>query len=64
MNIDRTARRFVSLKGASKGTGLPVATLWGLIRHGELHAYASGSRLVRLDVADVERLLRADLGSG
>lgn len=54
-----TKPRFVSLQHGSDYTGLSIKTIRRLIARGDLPAYrAPGSRLIRLDLGDVDRLLR------
>jgi excisionase family DNA binding protein len=53
----RTARRFESLSEAADRTGLSVRTLRRRIASGELAAYRSGRRIIRLQPEDVDKLL-------
>ncbi len=53
-----TARReFESLAQAAERTGLSIRTLRRRIATGELPAYRSGHRIIRLDPADVDQHL-------
>ncbi len=52
-----TRRQFESLTQAAQRTGLSTRTLRRRIATGELTAYRSGHRIIRLDPADVDRLL-------
>ncbi len=52
-----TRRQFESLTQAAERTGLSTRTLRRRISTGELAAYRSGRRIIRLDPADVDRLL-------
>ncbi|WP_137122982.1 excisionase family DNA-binding protein [Segeticoccus rhizosphaerae] len=53
----RAARRFESLSEAADRTGLSVRTLRRRIASGELAAYRSGRRIIRLQPEDVDKLL-------
>ncbi|WP_377645008.1 excisionase family DNA-binding protein [Oryzobacter terrae] len=50
-------RQFESLSAAAERTGVSVRTLRRRISAGELRAYRSGQRLIRLDPEDVDRML-------
>lgn len=50
-------RQFESLTQAAERTGLSTRTLRRRIASGELTAYRSGRRIIRLDPTDVDRLL-------
>ncbi len=50
-------RQFESLAEAAERTGLSVQTLRRRIRNGELAAYRSGPRVLRLDPEDVDTLM-------
>ncbi|MGI8947658.1 MAG: helix-turn-helix transcriptional regulator [Ornithinimicrobium sp.] len=53
-----TARRhYESLTQAAERTGLSTRTLRRRIATGQLTAYRAGPRIIRLDPADVDRLL-------
>lgn len=52
-----TRRQFESLAQASTRTGLSIRTLRRRISDGRLIAYRSGPRVIRLDPADVDRLM-------
>ncbi|MGB3593294.1 MAG: helix-turn-helix domain-containing protein [Ornithinimicrobium sp.] len=52
-----TRRRFESLSEAAERTGLSTYTLRRRIADGRLPAYRSGSRIIRVDPADVDNLL-------
>lgn len=56
--IDTTSRRqFESLAEAAERTGLSTDTLRRRIADGRLPAYRSGSRIIRVDPDDVDKLL-------
>ncbi len=50
-------RQFESLTQAAERTGLSTRTLRRRIASGELTAYRSGHRIIRLDPGDGDRLL-------
>lgn len=50
-------RQFESLTQAAERTGLSTRTLRRRIAAGDLAAYRSGARIIRLDPHDVDRLL-------
>lgn len=50
-------RQFESLAQAAQRTGLSIRTLRRRIIAGELIAYRSGPRIIRLDPADVNRMM-------
>lgn len=50
-------RQFESLSEAAQRTGISTWTLRRRIAEGLLPAYRSGRRLIRVDPADVDRLL-------
>lgn len=50
-------RQFESLREAADRTGLSTYTLRRRIAEGLLPAYRSGTRIIRLDPNDVDRLL-------
>ena len=50
-------RQFESLAQAAERTGLSTRTLRRRISHGDLVAYRSGQRVIRLDPDDVDRLM-------
>ncbi|WP_131103816.1 helix-turn-helix domain-containing protein [Ornithinimicrobium sufpigmenti] len=50
-------RQFESLAEAAERTGLSTYTLRRRIAEGRLPAYRSGSRIIRVDPQDVDRLL-------
>lgn len=50
-------RQFESLSEAAERTGLSVQTLRRRIASGQLTAYRSGPRVLRLDQADVDALM-------
>lgn len=50
-------RRYESLSAAAERTGLSVKTLRRRIAEGRLPAYRSGPRSIRVDPADVNRLM-------
>ena len=49
---------FISLSTAADMLGISVHTLRRRIAGGELPAYRSGRRIIRVRVSDLERLLR------
>lgn len=53
----RPLRRFETLVSAAERTGFSVRTLRRRIAEGKLPAYRSGPRSIRVDPADVDRLL-------
>lgn len=58
MSTPANARRhFESLSDAAERTGLSVRTLRRRIAAGQLPAYRSGPRVLRVDPADVDRLM-------
>lgn len=50
-------RQFESLAAAAERTGLSVRTLRRRIAAGQLPAYRSGPRVLRVEPADVDRLM-------
>ena len=50
-------RQFESLADAAERTGLSIRTLRRRIAAGRLPAYRSGPRVLRVDPADVDRLM-------
>lgn len=52
-----TKRRFESLSEAAERTGLSTWTLRRRIADGLLPAYRSGTRIIRVDPDDVDKLL-------
>ena len=50
-------REFESLSSAAQRTGLSIRTLRRRIANGDLHAYRSGPRVIRVDPDDVDRLM-------
>ena len=56
--MSQVARReFESLTAAAERTGISVKTLRRRISDGRLVAYRGGPRLIRVDPADVDRML-------
>jgi excisionase family DNA binding protein len=53
----RARREFESLSSAAERTGVSIRTLRRRIASGHLTAYRSGSRIIRVDPDDVDRLL-------
>lgn len=51
------ARHYESLAAAAERTGVSIRTLRRRIAEGRLPAYRSGPRLIRVDPADVDRLM-------
>jgi excisionase family DNA binding protein len=50
-------REFETLISAAERTGLSIRTLRRRIASGDLTAYRSGSRVIRVDPDDVDRLM-------
>jgi excisionase family DNA binding protein len=50
-------RQYESLADAAERTGLSIRTLRRRIAAGQLPAYRSGPRVLRVDPADVDRLM-------
>lgn len=50
-------RQFESLADAAEPTGLSIRTLRRRIAAGQLPAYRTGPRVLRVDPADVDRLM-------
>lgn len=55
--VEKARHRFESLADASVRTGMSIRTLRGRIAAGELTAYRSGTRIIRVIPDDVDRLL-------
>ena len=55
--MESIGRRFESLADAAERTGVSTRTLRRLIAAGALTAYRLGPRILRVDSADVDRLL-------
>ena len=53
----KSRREFESLADAAERTGLSIRTLRRRIAAGQLPAYRSGPRVLRVDPADVNRLM-------
>ena len=53
----KTRREFESLSSAAERTGLSIRTLRRRIASGDLAAYRSGRRVIRVDPDDVDRML-------
>lgn len=53
-----TARRMESLAQAAERLGVSVTTLRRRVADGQLRAYRIGPRLLRVDAADVDAMLR------
>ena len=53
-----TTRSYESLAHASERTGLSIKTLRRRIAAGDLPAYRNGTRILRVDPEDVDRLMR------
>jgi excisionase family DNA binding protein len=53
----RVRREFETLSSAAERTGLSIRTLRRRIASGELAAYRSGARVIRVDPEDVDRLM-------
>jgi len=56
-NLPKSRRQFESLADAAERTGLSIRTLRRRIAAGALPAYRSGPRVLRVDPADVDRLM-------
>ncbi|GAB3491849.1 helix-turn-helix transcriptional regulator [Flexivirga lutea] len=56
-NTPKSRRQFESLSDVAERTGLSVRTLRRRIAAGQLPAYRSGPRVLRVDPADVDRLM-------
>lgn len=56
-NTPKSRRQFESLADAAERTGLSIRTLRRRIAAGQLPAYRSGPRVLRVDPADVDRLM-------
>ena len=57
MAEDTVTTQFESLAQASRRTGVCIRTLRRRISAGELPAYRMGTRLIRVNPADVDRLM-------
>lgn len=57
LNTPTPPRQFESLADAAERTGLSIRTLRRRIAAGQLPAYRSGPRVLRVDPADVDRLM-------
>lgn len=53
----KSRRQFESLADAAERTGLSIRRLRRRIAAGQLPAYRSGPRVLRVDPADVDRLM-------
>jgi len=53
----KTRREFETLSSAAQRTGLSIRTLRRRIASGDLAAYRSGPRVIRVDPDDVDLLL-------
>lgn len=53
----KSRRQFESLADAAERTGLSIRTLRRRIAAGQLPAYRTGPRVLRVDPADVDRLM-------
>jgi len=53
----RTRREFETLSSAAERTGLSIRTLRRRIASGDLAAYRSGARVIRVDPNDVDRMM-------
>ena len=53
----RVRREFESLSSAAERTGLSIRTLRRRIASGDLCAYRSGARIIRVDPDDVDRMM-------
>jgi excisionase family DNA binding protein len=57
MTTTKIRREFETLASAAERTGLSICTLRRRIASGDLSAYRSGARAIRLDAQDVDRLM-------
>jgi len=53
----KVRREFESLASAAQRTGLSIRTLRRRIASGHLAAYRNGSRVIRVDPDDVDRMM-------
>ena len=53
----KVRREFESLSSAAERTGLSIRTLRRRIASGDLAAYRSGPRVIRVDPDDVDRMM-------
>ncbi len=53
----KVRREFESLASAAERTGLSIRTLRRRVASGQLAAYGSGPRVIRVDPDDVDRLM-------
>ncbi len=53
-----TTRSYESLRQAAERTGISIKTLRRRIAAGDLRAYRNGTRILRVDPQDVDRLMR------
>jgi excisionase family DNA binding protein len=53
----KTRREFETLASAAERTGLSIRTVRRRIASGDLAAYRSGSRVIRVDPNDVDRMM-------
>ncbi len=58
MSTSTTVRRWVSQVEAAEHLGITDRTLRRMVAAGDLPAYRLGPRLLRIDLADVDALLR------
>lgn len=64
-NTSPTTRRWIDQREAAEYLGITDRTLRRMIAAGKLPAYRLGPRLLRIDVADLDALMRpVPVGSG
>jgi excisionase family DNA binding protein len=56
--VARPGRRFVSQEEAAEYLGLDVRTIRRQIAAGKLHGYRFGNKIIRIDLHEVEQLLK------
>ena len=59
-----TSRRLVSVAAAAEVLGVCTKTVRRYIAGGQLNGYRLGARMIRVDLAEVESLLRAIPAAG
>ena len=57
MSTTKIRREFETLGSAAQRTGLSIRTLRRRIASGDLIAYRSGARVIRVDPEDVDRMM-------
>ena len=56
--VTRLGRRFISQEEAAEYVGCDVRTIRRKIAAGELHGYRLGEKVIRVDLREVEQLLK------